>query len=170
MSFKTTLVATAAALMGVAALPVHADTATTNFNVKITIAKGCSLASTAPADINLGSYASSADYNTVQGNTTISVTCSKTTPYTVALTPTNVTSTTGTGVMKSAVSTNTDTVSYQLTKSATKTDIWGNSGTNLYSGIGTGTAQTLTAYANPTSTLNVTPDTYTDKVTVLLTY
>lgn len=171
MSIKTTLIAAAAAaLLGSMAVPAQADTASTNFNVKITITKACSLASTPPADINLGSYASTADFNTVQGSTSIAVTCSNQTPYTVTLTPTNVTSNTGAGVMKSAAPTNTDTVNYQLTHSTTKTDVWGNTAANQYSGTGTGSAQTLTAYANPTSTLNVAPDTYTDKVTVTLTY
>jgi spore coat protein U-like protein len=113
--------------------------------------------------------------NTSNSNT-ISVNCSKTTPYYVGLAPSNA-NTAGAGVMASttAPATNTDKVPYQLTSTAgAGGTIWGNTATstavgNGVAGTGTGAAQSLTVYATAASA-NFTPDSYADTVTVNVNY
>lgn len=137
--------------------------------VQATVAHQCSV--TAGAILNLGSVASTA--TALSGSNTLNVTCTIGTPYYVGLAPSNG-STTGNGSMKGSGS-NTDTVPYQLRSTAgTSGAIWGNTATstttgNGVQGAGTGTSQMLTVYATVASA-NVTPDTYTDIVTVNVNY
>ena len=76
----------------------HADTATSTFQVQITITKSCSVTSGTP--INFGNVAASSP--SVTANTSISVNCSRLTPYTVGLAPSN-SNTLGAGVMSGAI-------------------------------------------------------------------
>ena len=145
----------------------HADTATSTFQVQITITKSCSVTSGTP--INFGNVAASSP--SVTANTSISVNCSRLTPYTVGLAPSN-SDTLGAGVMSGAIGGNTDKVPYQLAKDSAGA-IWGSitsGGTsNVVAGSGTGAAQSLTVYAK-VANANFTPDVYTDTVTVTVTY
>lgn len=145
----------------------QAETATSSFQVQITITKSCSVTSGTP--INFGSVAASSPSQT--RNTTISVNCSRLTPYTVGLAPSN-SNTLGAGQMSGAISGNTDRVPYQLAKD-TAGAIWGSdtgAGTsNVVAGTGTGAAQSLTVYAI-VANANFTPDVYSDTVNVTVTY
>ena len=104
---------------------------------------------------------------------TINVTCTTPTSYTVALTPSN-NSTTGAGSMTptGGVPGNTDAVPYRLYSNAGRSVSWGSViGTNTVAGTGTGAAQTLTVYGRVLgSNVNVRPDSYLDTVTVTVTY
>jgi len=148
-----------------------ADTASSTFQVSITIQKACTVTAGAPSNISLGTVAATA--TNVAGNNTISVNCSKTTPYYIGLAPSNA-STTGAGQM-SGTGANADKVGYQLRSTAgTSGAVWGNTATttsvgNGVAGTGTGAAQTHTVYVTAPSA-NFTPDTYTDVVTVNVNY
>jgi len=175
MSTKNTLRAVAFALLvGASASANAANPATATFQVLITILKACTVTAGTASNINLGSVAATAT-NTANSNT-ISVNCSKTTPYYVGLSPSNA-NTAGAGVMASttAPATNTDKVPYQLNStSGASGTIWGNTATstavgNGVAGTGTGLAQTLTVYAVAASA-NFTPDSYADTVTVNVNY
>ncbi|MBB6243430.1 spore coat protein U domain-containing protein [Rhodanobacter sp. MP1X3] len=175
MSIKNTLRAVAfAVLVGVAASANAANPATATFQVLITITKACTVTAGTASNINLGSVAGTA-VNTTNSNT-ISVNCSKTTPYYVGLAPSNAnTAGAGTMVSTTAPATNTDKVPYQLTSTAgAGGTIWGNTATstavgNGVAGTGTGVAQSLTVYATAASA-NFTPDSYADTVTVNVNY
>ncbi|MBW8718973.1 MAG: spore coat protein U domain-containing protein [Variovorax paradoxus] len=99
--------------------------------------------------------------------------CTTPTSYTVALTPSN-NSTTGSGTMTptGGVPSNTDAVPYRLYSNAGRSVSWGSViGTNTVAGTGTGAAQTLTVYGRVLgSNVNVRPDSYLDTVTVTVTY
>ena len=149
------------------ATPALADTANATFQVTMTIQKACTVSAGAPSNIALGTVASTA--TDVAGNNTITVNCSKTTPYYIGLAPSNA-NTAGLGAM-SGTGANADKVGYQL-RSATGTSgaIWGNTATatavgNGVAGTGTGANQSHTVYVTVPSA-NFTPDTYTDTVTV----
>lgn len=134
------------------------------FNVLATVAKQCTI--TTNGNINLGSVNSTA-VNSTSSNT-LSVNCTNSTPYTVGLVPSN-SSTTGAGVM-SGTGSNTDTVPYQLSSTAGPGGVvWGSSAANSITGTGSGTATTYTVYATA-PTANYTPDSYSDTVTVNVTY
>jgi spore coat protein U-like protein len=104
---------------------------------------------------------------------TISVTCTTPTAYTVALTPSSG-STAGAGAMTptGGVPGNADTVPYSLYRNAARTAVWGSiTGTNTVAGTGNGLAQVLTLYGRVLGTsANVRPDSYRDVVTVNVTY
>ena len=146
----------------------HADTATSTFQVQITITKSCSVTSGTP--INFGNVAASSP--SVIRNTSISVNCSRLTPYTVGLSPSN-SNKLGSGLMSGAIGGNTDKVPYQLAKDADGTVVWGSEtaagSSNVVSDSGSGGPQPLTVYAK-VANANFTPDVYTDTVTVTVTY
>ena len=153
------------------ATPALADTVSATFQVTMTIQKACTVTAGAPSNIALGTVAATA--TNVAGNNTITVNCSKTTPYFIGLAPSNA-NTAGLGAM-SGTGANADKVPYQL-RSATGTSgaIWGNTATatsvgNGVAGTGSGANQTHTVYVTVPSA-NFTPDTYNDVVTVNVNY
>ena len=142
-----------------------------SFQVLITVAKACSVTAGNASNINFGTVDSSVTGLVASSN--ISVTCSKTTPYNVGLMPSN-TNTVGAGVMKSPVLANTDTVAYQLRSVSATGPVWGNTATptavgNGVAGTGTGVAQVIPVFAT-VANANVTPDSYSDTVTVTVNY
>ena len=154
----------------------HAVTTTGTFQVLITIAKACSVTAGPSSNINLGTVNSSTTNTT--GNSTISVTCSKTTPYFIGMAPStkNGGNTSGAGAMSSVANsaTNMDKVPYQLNQISATGPVWGNTATsttvgNGVAGTGTGAAQTYTVYATAPRA-NFTPDNYADTVTVNVNY
>ena len=84
-----------------AAASVSAATATGQFNVKLTVTKTCSVVTT--TDLDFGTQASTAT-NITANNGSVTVACSKNTPYTIGLLPSaaNGGTANGTGSMKSA--------------------------------------------------------------------
>jgi spore coat protein U-like protein len=151
---------------------VMAAQSTSTFQVLITVAKACSVTAGNASNIDFGTVNSSATGLVASSN--ISVTCSKTTPYNVGLMPSN-TNTSGAGVMKSSVpATNTDTVAYQLRSVSGTGPVWGSTATpttvgNGVAGTGTGAAQSIPVFAT-VANANVTPDSYSDTVTVTVNY
>lgn len=154
-----------------AASTAAASTATGTFQVTITIQKVCNVTAGAASNIALGTVVSTAT-NTV-GNNSITVNCSKTTPYYIGLAPSNA-NTAGAGTL-AGTGANADTVPYQLSSTAGPTGtVWGNTATasavgNGVSGTGTGANQTYSVYVTVPSA-NYTPDTYTDTVTINVNY
>ena len=122
-------------------------------------------------NLNFGSVAAGA--TGVSGSSTISVNCSRNTPYYVGLRPSNGNST-GAGTMTAATPGNTGVVPYQLYSDPAMSTPWGNTATstsvgNGLAGTGTGLPQSLTVYAKTGST-DVRPDSYSDTVTVTVNY
>jgi spore coat protein U-like protein len=160
-----------------AAAPSNPATAT--FQVQITIVKECTVST--PANINLGTWGAVDPISTgVSGTTTFNVTCSNGIPYTIGFTGLNDLPSAGgtTHVMKGATTANTNTVQYQLTDataSAAYTGALGNTtsgaSATVISGTGTGAAQAKTIKATVYNyTTPVTPDTYSDTVTLSVAY
>jgi spore coat protein U-like protein len=169
MLMKTTGLTASLLVMSGIMVDANATTATANFQVLLTITKVCSVTAGAGSNINLGTVASTA--TGINGTNSISVTCSKSTPYFIGLAPSNA-STTGAGVM-AGTGGNTDTVPYQL-YSVAGTTIWGNTATatsvgNGVTNTGTGAAVTIPVYATAPSA-NYSPDNYTDTVNVNVNY
>lgn len=160
--------------MAVVIIPsTNAAVANGTFEVQIQILKSCSVTAGSGSNINLGSVNASA-INT-SGSNTISVNCSKTTPYFIGLAPSN-NNTLGAGTMASTTDpiTNVDRVPYQLNQTSATGPVWGNTATtssvgNGVAGIGTGAAQTLTVYAT-VANADFIPDSYADTVTVNVNY
>lgn len=171
---KVAVIASLAAL-GTFAASANAATATSTFQVQMTITSSCAV-TTAPSNINLGSVAAQTAAVTQTGSNTFKVNCSKNTPFYIGLAPSNA-STAGAGVM-SGTGSNTDQVPYTLYSDSAYSVVWGNtatssavgngkSGTGL--GMASGKAVSFTAYAKAVNA-DFTPDTYTDTVTVNVNY
>jgi len=173
MNFKYCRILTSIATLGLVSVtsPAMASTANGTFQITVTIQKACTVTAGAASNIALGTVVATAT-NTL-GNNTITVNCSKTTPYFIGLAPSN-SSTAGAGTL-SGTTGNTDTVPYQLSSTAGPSGtVWGNTATassagNGVSGTGTGLNQTHTVYVTVPSA-NYTPDTYTDTVTINVNY
>ncbi|HEB0854522.1 spore coat protein U domain-containing protein [Citrobacter werkmanii] len=159
-------------------IPSAANAATANgtFQVLMTIQKACTVTTGSSSNITLGPVNTTAT-NTSASNT-ISINCSKTTPYFIGLLPSagNGGNTTGAGAMSSVANaaTNSDKVPYQLNQTSATGPVWGNTATttsvgNGVASIGTGQGQNFTVYATAPSA-NFTPDDYADTVTVNVNY
>lgn len=155
-----------------AALQSHAasQTATANFNVTITILKQCTV--TAPATINLGSVgANDLKTTTTSSTQAYTVLCSKGTPYTIGFSsPNDISAGSATHQMKGTGS-NTDYVQYNLFDATTNGTVPLDSSAHVVSDTGTGASQSKSVKAQVVNyTTAVTPDTYTDTVTMTVTY
>jgi spore coat protein U-like protein len=119
--------------------------------------------------LNFGAVA--AGTSNVAGSTGIGVTCAMNVAYNIGLTPGN-NATNGLGSMTGQVY--GASLPYQLYQNAAHSSVWGNLSTNMLTAAnglqpGTGSLQNYTVYAVAPNT-NFTPDTYTDTVTVSVTY
>ena len=131
------------------------------FMVTATVAAACTVSAT---NLNFGTYMSSADdYAT----STITVTCTNTTPYTVGI-DYGVTNQPQNRYMTSAGGA---ALQYLLFQDAAHTVAWGVPFYNTaYSGTGTGAAQALTVYGDLYAGQYGTPGSYTDTLTVYVNY
>ncbi len=104
-----------------------------------------------------------------QSDSALSLRCTNKTPYRISLQPSNG-NTAGQGTLKGSLSGNADTVSYRLYRDANFNSPWGTTaGTNTLNSTGNATSQSIPIYAR-TSSANVLPDDYSDRVTVTVTY
>jgi spore coat protein U-like protein len=161
MSFK---VLPLAAMLAVAAPVAHAATATGTLNLSITIAATCSVVSATA--INFGTV--SAIAANIDQTSTLTVNCSTTTPYNVGLSAGG-----GTGATVAArkMMNGANSVTYSLYRDSGYTQVWGNTvGTDTVAGTGTAANQTITIYGRVTAQTVPPPGSYTDAVTVTITY
>lgn len=161
-SFKAAIYATALGLLALASGSANAATATTTFAVNSTVVATCTISATAMA---FGNYTGVVADTT----STISTTCTNTTPYQIGLdagTGTGATvaarSMTGAGVL----------LAYGLYSDATHTTNWGNTpGTDTPASVtATGAVQTVTVYGEIAAGLYVAPGVYADTITATITY
>jgi spore coat protein U-like protein len=153
----------ALALAATASTAQATTTVTSTFQVSLTIASNCVIAANPLAFGTSGVLTSN-----VNQTTTVSVTCSNTTPYNVGLDGGNVSgSTVGTRLLSNG----TASVQFQLYSDSGRSVVWGNTlGTNTVSGTGNGSAQTLTVYGQVPPQTTPTASTYNTTVTASVTF
>ncbi|MBB1625369.1 spore coat protein U domain-containing protein [Achromobacter sp. UMC71] len=162
---RLSLCATTLALVTAGAMPLAAQAQTTaNMVVTLTITANCTIAAN---PLNFGSHGV---LNTAFSNTTtVNVTCTNTTPYTVGLSAgTGTGSTLANRLMNGTTTGNTtSTVAYQLYQPApNQTVVWGDTGVaDRVGGTGSGAAQALTVTGTVPAQATPTPDLYTSTVT-----
>ncbi|HLH91093.1 MAG TPA: spore coat U domain-containing protein [Xanthobacteraceae bacterium] len=141
-----------------------AATATTTFSVSVTLAATCTINSASALSFgNQGILATNVDQTS-----TIQVTCTNTTPYNIGLD-----AGTGSGATVAArlMTASGATVTYSLYQDSAHSNVWGNSiGTNTVAGTGNGTGQSYTVYGRVPPQTTPAPGTYSDTVTVTVTY
>ena len=141
-----------------------AATATGRMNVRIAIQAACEVVSTSDLDFGTVTALSA----TLDRTSTLSVKCSNTTPYNIGL---SVGTAGGTVSQRRMSAGSTDYVTYSLYRDASRTQLWGETlGTDVQTSTGTGTAQSFTVYGRVPAQNSPAPGTYSDVVTVTVTY
>jgi spore coat protein U-like protein len=154
-----------ALLCGTASGPAAAGSAGAQFNVTTTVLSACSVSAT---DLTFGNYAASSASPTDASNT-LSVTCTSALPYTVALDGGTTAGSVAARKMSDGAS---HTLNYFLYTGSNHTTLWGdgNTGTSTVGGTGSGSTQNLTVYGRIPNGQFVTAGSYTDRVTVTVSY
>jgi spore coat protein U-like protein len=147
----------------------QAATTTTTFAVTATVQSTCSATA---ATLAFPNYTPGAGAQI--GNTSISVKCTKNTPFTVAL---NAGSTTGDAFAQRLMGSGANTLQYNLYTTAALATIFGDgtggTGTIAGTGLGVATANTVQVFGQvPDSATNqaAVPGSYSDTITVTVSY
>jgi spore coat protein U-like protein len=136
-------------------------TVTAQFSVTATIVKDCTVSAT---NLPFGNYTGAVKTAT----TRVSVTCTSGTAYTVGL---SAGLATGATVTTRQMQNGSTLLNYGLFTDSGHTTNWGNtSATNWVSGTGSGSAQAITVYGQIPAAQYVKPGSYTDTITVSVTY
>jgi len=150
----------ALSICGFASSPAFAGTETGSMTVSATVEAAC-LMTTAP--LAFGSYTGLA----ISGTANFSISCTNSTPYTLAL---NAGSSTGATVSTRKMTSTGGTLAYALYRDSARTLNWGTDVGTTYSGTGSGSAQSVSIYGSVASGQQPTPGSYSDVVTATLTY
>jgi spore coat protein U-like protein len=155
--------------LGAASLSADASTSrTAQFLVSLTVTSDCSISASALA---FGSANSSLATTAITQNTSLSVTCTNGTSYTVSLDKGTGANSAVTGRLMSGTGSNTQTVEYQLYSNVGMTTIWGDAtGGTIYSGTGTGALQSLTVYGQVPAQTIPAADNYSSTETATVTF
>jgi spore coat protein U-like protein len=139
-------------------------TATTSFTTQIVTIATCLINSATTLDFgSQGVLAANVDQTS-----TVSVQCTDTTPYNIGL---DAGTGTGATVAVRKMSNGANTIDYSLYSDSNRTTVWGNTvSTDTVAGTGNGTSQALTIYGRVTAQTTPAPGTYSDTVTVTVTY
>ncbi len=140
----------------------HAATATANFNVTATVQTSCAVSA---SDLAFGTYDAASTSDTL-ATSTVTVTCSLLTPYTISLNggqyASGSTRRLGSGAAR---------LTYEIYRDAGMTGVFGTVASLLgVSGVGTGLAVPTTLYGKLPKTQAVAPGSYADQITVTVEY
>src|SRR5262249_49171464 len=141
-----------------------ASPTTSTFTVQISITASCTINSA--STLNFGTQGVLTA--NVDQTSTIQVQCTNTTPYNIGL---DAGTGSGATVATRKMTSGGATVSYTIYSDSGRTTVWGNTiGTDTVSATGSGAAQSYTAYGRVPAQTTPAPGTYTDTVTVTVTY
>lgn len=141
-----------------------AATTTSTFQSQITIQASCTINST--STLNFGSQGLLTA--NIDQTSTIQVQCTNTAPYNIGL---DAGTATGATVTTRKMTNGGATVSYSLFSDSARTINWGNTvGTDTVSSTGTGAAQSFTVFGRVPPQTTPAAATYTDTITVTVTY
>jgi spore coat protein U-like protein len=138
-----------------------AATAATTMAVSVTVQATCTVSASA---LTFGTYTSTV----LNGLTTVSVTCTNTSPYNILLDQGG-----GTGATVAArkMSNGGQTLTYSLYSDTNHTLVWGATiGSNTVTGTGNGAAQSYNVYGQIPAGQAPTPGVYSDTVNVQVSY
>ena len=152
------------AVLGALLAPANATTTTSTFGSTVTITASCQVLS--PNTLNFGS--NGVLVSNVDTTATFTVQCTNTTTYNVGL---NAGTTTGGTTTTRLLNNGGTTNAYKMYSDSGHTTNWGNTvSTDTVAGTGNGAQQTLTIYGRIAPQSTPAPATYTDTVTVTVTY
>jgi len=161
--FAMTGILASACLLQSIELPLAATT-TSTFTVSVTLAATCTINSASTLNFgNQGILSANIDQTS-----TIQVTCTNTTPYNIGL---DAGTGSGATVATRKLTSGGATVNYTLYSDTGRTTVWGNTvGTDTVAATGNGTGQNYTVYGRIPTQTTPAPGTYTDTITVTVTY
>ena len=149
-------------LLGAALMPLHASTATTTFAVSATVAATCLISAT---PLGFGNYTGVVD----PASSTVTITCTNTTPYNVGLSAGLATGATVT--TRKMTGPAAALLGYELFSNAGHTINWGLTiGTDTVAGTGNGAAQPITVFGEIPAAEFVAPGAYADTITATVTF
>jgi spore coat protein U-like protein len=137
------------------------DTVTTSLTLTVVIEPACTISAN---PLSFGNYSGAL----VDATTTVSVTCTDTTPYDVGLSAGNGTGATVTS--RKMTGPGGASLNYSLFSNSSYTTNWGNSAGSWVTGIGNGTSQTLSVYGQIPANQHPAAGNYTDTVIATVTY
>jgi spore coat protein U-like protein len=142
----------------------YSATATTTLTVQVAITATCTINSASA--LNFGTQGVLAA--NVDQSSTIQLTCTNTTPYNIGL---NAGTGTGATVATRKLTSGANTINYTLYSNSGRTTVWGNTvGTDTVAATGNGAAQNYTVYGRIPAQTSPAPGSYTDTITVTVTY
>jgi spore coat protein U-like protein len=118
----------------------------------------------AATPLTFGTYTGAVSNST----STVTVTCTNTTPYTVGLNPGSASGATVT--TRQMTGPGSALLNYALFSDSLRSVNWGNTTGSWVSGTGSGAAQALTVYGQVAAGQYVAPGAYTDTITATVTY
>ena len=161
---KRLAIACAAALLGPVAPAAFGATATSTFTATITITATCQVISANTLSFGTQGLLTA----NIDASSTFVVYCTNGTTYNVGL---DDGTTTGGTITTRLLINGATTVQYKMFSNSGRTTNWGNTvGTDTVAGTGTGANQTMTIYGRVLSQTTPAPGTYTDTVTITITY
>jgi spore coat protein U-like protein len=167
-SVTTALALAAAASIGLASFSAQATTKTATFQVSLSVVSDCAISA---SPLAFGSANSALATVAIDQNTSLSVTCTSGTSYSVSLDKGSVTGSLVTGRLLTGSGSNTSTVQYQLYSNAGLSTIFGDStGGAPVSGTGTGSAVSIPVYGVVPAQPIPVVDTYTSMETATITF
>lgn len=148
-----------------AALAQTSQTSTGQLRVSLSVQAECKLTST--SDLAFGT--TGVIQTAINSTGAIGVQCTNTTPYNIGL---NAGSGSGATVSARRMTSGAGAyIIYEIYRDAARTQIWGDTvGTNTVSGTGNGAVQTTTVYGRVPAQTTPAAGSYTDTVTVTVTY
>lgn len=143
----------------------HATTAQTSFSVTATVLASCTVSA---GTLAFGNYTPTSG-SPADSTSTIDVTCTNGTTYTVALDGGATENNVGARAMSDA---NAHTLSYEIYTDASHATMWGDGtgSTITKSGMGSGALQAITAYGRVPASQFAAAGNYADTVTVTVSY
>ena len=162
-SGSNTQIAYAAAGVGTCAAIGNLNATSAAFTASATYSATCSVSA---ATLNFGSTGVLAA--ALDGTTSLTPTCSASTPYTIGL---DGGSAGASDPAQRKMSNGGAQITYGLYQNAGRSQAWGNStGINTVAGTGTGSGQILTVYGRVPAQTTPAPGTYSDSIIATLTY
>jgi spore coat protein U-like protein len=160
----THLALVVAAILALVSSAAYGTTTTTTFQTQIIIQATCTITSTTTLDFGTQGVLSA----NVDQQSTVQVQCTNTTPYNIGL---DAGTGSGATVAVRKMTSGGATINYSLYTNFIRTILWGNTvGTDTVSAIGNGAAQSYTVYGRVPPQTTPAPATYTDTITVTVTY
>ncbi|MBU6375123.1 MAG: spore coat U domain-containing protein [Bdellovibrionales bacterium] len=161
---KMLRLAPALALAPTLALIPLANAATTSntFNVTASVTNACTVSGTTLA---FGAYDPTA-LTSLDGSSTISVLCTLNSAYTIGLNK----GVNGPNVSDRKMSNGSYTLDYALYSDSGRTSNWDNTGSGAVSSTGTGANQNFTVFGRIPASQNVPQGSYTDTITITVTF